>query len=429
MEEDNMLELYIHIPFCVRKCNYCDFLSFPAGKEIVERYVRALEEEIRRTGEAVYGQNGRPGETVYGQNGRPGEKVYSQNGRPEEAVYGRAGGGKTEVRPGSAPKISTVFVGGGTPSVLEPEQIRSLFSCLRESFLLEADAEISMEANPGTLNREKLSACREAGINRLSLGLQSADDGLLQTLGRIHTWEQFLYNYQDARQAGFRNINIDLMSSLPGQSLENYVKTLETVTALEPEHISSYSLILEEGTPFFASEEIRRQLPDENTDREMYEKTKEILHEKGYERYEISNYAKPGFACRHNLGYWDEVPYLGLGLGASSYYKNARFSNETDIRTYMENPFVPFLGRNDYECCDEKSRMEDYMIFGLRKMAGVSLSRFEKEFGTAAEEIYGGVIGRYVGMGFLVLEGDRLRLTDAGIDVSNRIFEDFLLME
>lgn len=423
-----MLELYIHIPFCVRKCNYCDFLSFPAGKEIVERYVRALEEEIRRTGEAVYGQNGRPGETVYGQNGRPGEKVYSQNGRPEEAVYGRAGGGKTEVRPGSAPKISTVFVGGGTPSVLEPEQIRSLFSCLRESFLLEADAEISMEANPGTLNREKLSACREAGINRLSLGLQSADDGLLQTLGRIHTWEQFLYNYQDARQAGFRNINIDLMSSLPGQSLENYVETLETVTALEPEHISSYSLILEEGTPFFASEEIRRQLPDENTDREMYEKTKEVLHEKGYKRYEISNYAKPGFACRHNLGYWDEVPYLGLGLGASSYYKNARFSNETDIRTYMENPFVPFLGRNDYECCDEKSRMEDYMIFGLRKMAGVSLSRFEKEFGTAAEEIYGGVIDRYVGMGLLVLEGDRLRLTDAGIDVSNRIFEDFLLM-
>lgn len=413
-----MLELYIHIPFCLRKCNYCDFLSFPAGKEVVEQYVRALEEEIRRTGEAVYGQNGRPGETVYG-----------QNGRPEEAVYGRAGGGKTEVRPGSAPKISTVFVGGGTPSVLEPEQIRSLFSCLRESFLLEADAEISMEANPGTLNREKLSACREEGINRLSLGLQSADDGLLQTLGRIHTWEQFLYNYQDARQAGFRNINIDLMSSLPGQSLENYVKTLETVTALEPEHISSYSLILEEGTPFFASEEIRRQLPDENTDREMYEKTKEILHEKGYERYEISNYAKPGFACRHNLGYWDEVPYLGLGLGASSYYKNARFSNETDIRTYMENPFVPFLGRNDYECCDEKSRMEDYMIFGLRKMAGVSLSRFEKEFGTAAEEIYGGVIDRYVGMGLLVLEGDRLRLTDAGIDVSNRIFEDFLLME
>ena len=412
-----MLELYIHIPFCVRKCNYCDFLSFPAGKEIVERYVRALEEEIRRTGEAVYGQNGRPGETM-----------YSQNGRPEEAVYGRAGGGKTEVRPGSAPKISTVFVGGGTPSVLEPEQIRNLFSCLRESFLLEADAEISMEGNPGTLNREKLSVCREAGINRLSLGLQSADDGLLQTLGRIHTWEQFLYNYQDARQAGFRNINIDLMSSLPGQSLENYVKTLETVTALEPEHISSYSLILEEGTPFFASEEIRRQLPNENTDREMYEKTKEILHEKGYERYEISNYAKPGFACRHNLGYWDEVPYLGLGLGASSYYKNARFSNETDIRTYMENPFVPFLGRNDYECCDEKSRMEDYMIFGLRKMAGVSLSRFEKEFGTAAEEIYGGVIGRYVGMGLLVLEGDRLRLTDAGIDVSNRIFEDFLLM-
>lgn len=391
-----MLELYIHIPFCVRKCNYCDFLSFPAGQAVIEQYVRALEEEIRRTGEEVYGQAARP---------EIGERTMA------------------------SPKISTVFVGGGTPSVLEPEQIRSLFSCLRGNFILESDAEISMEANPGTLNQEKLSACREAGINRLSLGLQSTDDGMLRTLGRIHTWEEFLQNYQDARQAGFENINIDLMSGLPGQSLESYLETLEAVTVLEPEHISSYSLILEEGTPFFNSEEIRRKLPDENTDRKMYEKTKEILHGKGYERYEISNYAKAGFACRHNLGYWDEVPYLGLGLGASSYYKNARFSNETDIRAYIKSPFVSFIKRNNYECCDKKSRMEDYMIFGLRKIAGVSLSRFEKEFGTAVEEIYGAVISRYVNMGLLSLEGDRLRLTDAGIDVSNRIFEDFLLME
>lgn len=391
-----MLELYIHIPFCVRKCNYCDFLSFPAGQAVIEQYVRALEEEIRRTGEEVYGQAARP---------EIGERTMA------------------------SPKISTVFVGGGTPSVLEPEQIRSLFSCLRGNFILESDAEISMEANPGTLNQEKLSACREAGINRLSLGLQSTDDGMLRTLGRIHTWEEFLQNYQDARQAGFENINIDLMSGLPGQSLESYLETLEAVTVLEPEHISSYSLILEEGTPFFNSEEIRRKLPDENTDRKMYEKTKEILHGKGYERYEISNYAKAGFACRHNLGYWDEVPYLGLGLGASSYYKNARFSNETDIRAYIKSPFVSFTKRNNYECCDKKSRMEDYMIFGLRKIAGVSLSRFEKEFGTAVEEIYGAVISRYVNMGLLSLEGDRLRLTDAGIDVSNRIFEDFLLME
>ena len=403
-----MLELYIHIPFCVRKCNYCDFLSFSAGEETVERYVRALEEEIRRTGEAVYGQTGRP----------EAKAACGQTGRPE-----------AKDRPVSAPKISTIFVGGGTPSVLMPEQIARIFSCLRQNFAIDFGAEISMEANPGTLNKEKLAACREAGINRLSLGLQSADDGLLLTLGRIHTWEQFLHNYQDARQAGFRNINIDLMSSLPGQSLENYVKTLEAVTALEPEHISSYSLILEEGTPFFDSEEIRGKLPDENVDREMYEKTKEILHRRGYERYEISNYAKEGLACRHNLSYWDGTPYLGLGLGASSYYENARFSNEADIQTYMNRPYVPFTERNDYEFCDKESRMEDYMIFGLRKMAGVSLSRFEKEFGTAAEEIYGAVIGRYVDMGLLAREGDILRLTDTGIDVSNRIFEDFLLME
>lgn len=391
-----MLELYIHIPFCVRKCNYCDFLSFPAGEETMERYVQALEEEIRRTGETVYGQT-------------------------EESETGE--------RPVLFPKISTIFVGGGTPSTLMPEQIGRIFSCLRQNFAIDSGAEISMEANPGTLNREKLAACWEAGVNRLSLGLQSADDGLLRTLGRIHTWEQFLHNYQDARRAGFRNINIDLMSSLPGQSLENYVMTLEMATALEPEHISSYSLILEEATPFFDSEEIRGKIPDENVDREMYEKTKEILHQRGYERYEISNYAKEGFACRHNLGYWDGAPYLGMGLGASSYYENARFSNETDIQTYMNRPFVPFTERNDYEFCDEESRMEDYMIFGLRKMTGVSLSRFEKEFGTAAEEIYGAVIGRYVDMGLLAREGDILRLTDAGIDVSNRIFEDFLLME
>lgn len=380
------MELYIHIPFCIRKCNYCDFLSFPAGEETIETYCRALCEEIRRTGEAVHKR------TV-----------------------------------GPADGISTIFVGGGTPSVLSPMQIRRLFACLRQNFSIRPDAEISMEANPGTLDGEKLSACREAGVNRLSIGLQSADDGLLRTLGRIHTWEQFQENYAAARRAGFTNINIDLMSALPGQSLDNYVDTLEKVTALEPEHISSYSLILEEGTPFFASEEIRRQLPDEGVDREMYEKTKAILHERGYERYEISNYAKEGFACRHNLGYWDGVPYLGLGLGASSYYKGARFANETSMEKYLKEPFVPFRERQDYFVTTKKDRMEDYMIFGLRKMAGVFLSRFEKEFGVSMEEVYGEVIRRYVDLHLLEVKGDAIRLTDAGIDVSNRIFEEFLL--
>ena len=410
------MELYIHIPFCIRKCNYCDFLSFPAGEETIETYCRALCEEIRRTGEAL-GADVLPGnasadfipETGQGTE-RPADK------KPYKKLYKKP-----------YQEISTVFVGGGTPSVLSPVQIRRLFACLRQNFSIRPDAEISMEANPGTLDGEKLSACREAGVNRLSIGLQSADDGLLRTLGRIHTWEQFQENYAAARRAGFTNINIDLMSALPGQSLDNYVDTLEKVTALEPEHISSYSLILEEGTPFFASEEIRRRLPDEGVDREMYEKTKAILHERGYERYEISNYAKAGFACRHNLGYWDGVPYLGLGLGASSYYNGARFANETSMEKYLKEPFVPFWERQDYFVTTKKDRMEDYMIFGLRKMAGVSLSRFEKEFGVSVEEVYGEVIRGYVNLHLLETEGDIVRLTDAGIDVSNRIFEDFLL--
>lgn len=375
------MELYIHIPFCIKKCNYCDFLSFPATPEQMEQYCSALEEECRQTAKILE---------------------------------------NTE-------KIDTIFIGGGTPSILEASQISRLFSCLRNHFSIRREAEISIEANPGTLTGDMLLACREAGINRLSMGLQSANDRLLHTLGRIHTWEQFVMNYHAARQVGFSNINIDLMSGLPGQSLPDYEETLRQVTALDPEHISSYSLILEEGTPFYQSEKIRRQLPDETTDRKMYEETKRILKENGYERYEISNYAKKGFACRHNLGYWEGVPYLGLGLGASSYYRGARFSNETSLQKYLENPFVPFDARQEYCILDKNDAMEDYMIFGLRKMEGVSLSRFEREFAVPAEAVYGKVMKKYIQLKLLERRGDMLCLTDAGIDVSNRIFEDFLL--
>lgn len=375
------MELYIHIPFCIKKCNYCDFLSFPANQEVIERYCQALEEELRQTAKYI---------------------------KKEE-------------------NISTIFIGGGTPSVLTETQITHLFSCIYNAYSINPEAEISMEANPGTLTYEKLCACREAGVNRLSIGLQCADDATLRMLGRIHTWDQFVENYTAARKVGFQNINIDIMSSLPGQSLSQYLESLYAVMELEPEHISSYSLILEEGTPFYESEEIRKQLPDEAEDRKMYEKTKEILLERGYERYEISNYAKKGFACQHNLGYWDNVSYLGVGLGASSFYKDARFANERSIKKYIERPFYPFEQRKDYILLKKKDKMEDFMIFGLRKMAGISLSRFEAEFATPVEQVYGRVIRRYTKMGLLVKEGDHLRLSDAGIDVSNRIFEDFLL--
>ncbi len=384
------LEIYLHIPFCIQKCHYCDFLSFPAEEEVKDRYCRALEEEIHWTAKWL---------------------KQEKKGQEKQAEH----------------SISTVFIGGGTPSVLSGKQIMRIMDCLRDHFTLMEGAEVSIEANPGTLDAEKLKIYREAGINRLSMGLQSTDDLCLRRLGRIHTWEQAVKNYKEARKVGFANINLDLMSALPGQTLSGYVDGLKKVMELEPEHISSYSLILEEGTPFVSSKEIRRQLPDEETEREMYEKTKEILEKEGYHRYEISNYAKAGRECRHNLGYWDEVPYLGFGLGASSCYGGARFSNERDILTYMADPFRPFEKREDYARQSREEQMEDYMIFGLRKTKGVSLSRFDREYGRSWKEVYGDIISRYQRIGLLIIEGDALRLTDAGIDVSNRIFEEFLL--
>lgn len=380
MKGCSMLELYIHIPFCIRKCNYCDFLSFPETESGIAQYCHALKEEIKRTGDQAEGIG-----------------------------------------------VRSVFIGGGTPSILEAEQITEIMTCIRNNFSIEKNAEITIESNPGTLNAEKLNCYHELGINRLSIGLQSTDDDCLRRLGRIHTFQEFEKNYEKARKSGFQNINIDLMSGLPGQSLRGYEDTLNRVTELKPEHISSYSLIIEEGTPFYKSDSVLQQLPDEDTERKMYERTKEILEQQGYERYEISNYARQGRECIHNLGYWEQVPYLGMGLGASSFYNGARFSNERNFRKYLSTPYLPFEHREDYVQVSREEQMEDTMIFGLRKMKGISVSEFEREFGTPIWEMYGSVIERYSNLGLLIQEGDVLRLTDAGIDVSNRIFEDFIL--
>ena len=380
MKGCSMLELYIHIPFCIRKCNYCDFLSFPETESGIAQYCHALKEEIKRTGDQA-------------------EDIG----------------------------VRSVFIGGGTPSILEAEQITEIMTCIRNNFSIEKNAEITIESNPGTLNAEKLNCYHELGINRLSIGLQSTDDDCLRRLGRIHTFQEFEKNYEQARKSGFQNINIDLMSGLPGQSLRGYEDTLNRVTELKPEHISSYSLIIEEGTPFYKSDSVLQQLPDEDTERKMYERTKEILAQQGYERYEISNYARQGRECIHNLGYWEQVPYLGMGLGASSFYNGARFSNERNFRKYLSTPYLPFEHREDYVQVSREEQMEDTMIFGLRKMKGISVFEFEREFGTPIWEMYGSVIERYSNLGLLIQEGDVLRLTDAGIDVSNRIFEDFIL--
>lgn len=379
------LELYIHIPFCVRKCLYCDFLSFPAGEETQERYVAQLINEITAMG----------------------------------AIYA------------SDYQVVSIFLGGGTPSILHAEQTSRILQAVKTSFKWAADAEVTTEANPGTVDLEKLQVYLASGINRLSLGLQSTEDRELKALGRIHTFDEFKKSYALAREAGFTNINVDLMSALPGQTEASYRGTLETVLALNPEHISAYSLIIEEGTPFYdRCEEL--DLPDEDEERTMYHDTKTILRERGYERYEISNYARPGYECRHNIGYWTGVSYLGLGLGASSYIGGERFMSEPDLSAYLLTEPSAFSGRRhhrDRHLQTQKEQIEEFMFLGLRLTDGVSDAEFQRRFGISLKSAYGPVITRLIKNGLLeqAPSADRLRLTEYGIDVSNTVLCEFLL--
>lgn len=288
------LELYIHIPFCVRKCAYCDFRSAPAGREVQAQYVDRLLEEI-------------------------------QKAAPLAEDY----------------EVVSAFFGGGTPSILPKEEIGRVMELLHRQFDWKADAEVTIEANPGTVDGRKLDAYRSFGINRISFGLQSADNEELQKLGRIHTWEQFLESYESARAVGFTNINVDLMSALPGQTRKSWQETLQKVLVLNPEHISAYSLIIEEGTPFYEKYADHPELlPPEDEERQMYYDTKRILAEQGYERYEISNYARKGYACRHNLGYWSRRDYKGFGLGASSLLNSVRSTVQEDLTEYLRGNFA-----------------------------------------------------------------------------------------
>lgn len=332
--------------------------------------------------------------------------------------------------------VTSVFLGGGTPSVVESEQIEELLRVVKEHYRMAPDAELTIEVNPGTVDKEKLARYRAAGLNRLSIGLQSADDRELRTLGRVHTWQQFLETYQGAREVGFSNINVDVMSALPGQSLERYLATLEKVLSLKPspEHISAYSLILEEGTPFFEMAEAGRiELTDEDTDRAMYHETKRILTLAGYTRYEISNYAREGFFCRHNIGYWKRREYMGFGLGAASLLNNTRFNNTRDISAYLREPTDC---RENVQKLSTEEQMEEFMFLGLRLTEGVDLTEFTGCFGHSPEEIYGDVIERNIREGLLCKkrycgcdkeEKERLALTEFGLDVSNYVMQQFLL--
>ena len=319
--------------------------------------------------------------------------------------------------------VKTIFIGGGTPTCVPAELLCQVVSFVKKCFFVTEDAEISMECNPGTTDRERLQQYRAAGINRLSIGLQSTQDALLRKLGRIHTYEQFLQVYKDAREARFDNINIDLMSALPGQTLEDYEETLQKVLALKPEHISAYSLIVEEGTPFY---DMELDLPDEDTERAMYERTEKMLSEQGYYRYEISNYALQGRECRHNQVYWERGEYLGLGVGASSYLKGdtqeLRCKNNSNLKTYLQGDF----GYEEEIHLSRREAMEEFFFLGLRQMKGVSLIDFAEQFGEDTIEWFDEAITQNIADGLLVQEGGRIFLSPKGINISNFVFARFL---
>ncbi len=372
-------ELYIHIPFCVRKCLYCDFLSFSADDKTKEKYIDALCEELMFIGK---------------------ERCKTS--------------------------LSSVFIGGGTPSVLSPELIVRVMECVQQNFTVDPDAEITIECNPGTVDEDKLKAYFECGINRISFGLQSVHDEELKKLGRIHSYEDFLNSYDAAVKAGFTNINVDLMSDIPGQSVDSWTETLKTICELKPapSHISAYSLIVEEGTPFAdLAEDGKLDIPDEDTDREMYHVTSKILSEYGYGRYEISNYAKEGFECRHNLGYWTGVTYYGAGLGAASYYEGCRFTNTSEMPVYMDDSIDSF--RLD-EKLTNADKMSEFMILGLRLTKGVSIAEFKERFGRNLSDVYGRETERFKAEGLLSEEDGRIHLTEKGLDLANHVMQAFI---
>ena len=400
------LELYIHIPFCMKKCAYCDFLSGPAPRETIDRYVTALVAEIRQY------------------------QKLAENYR-----------------------VTTIFFGGGTPSILSGGQMKEIFAALRDVFEIQADAEITMEANPGTVTEENLLAYRACGINRISFGLQSVDDKELKLLGRVHTMRQFEESYDLARKTGFQNINVDLISAIPGQTVESWEHTLDTVIRMNPEHISAYSLIIEEGTPFYeiygenAKEEQDSRcekcladdgkqmdigknfpkLPDEEAERRMYELTAEKLEAAGYLQYEVSNYAKPGYACRHNKGYWQRVEYLGIGTGAASLIENERYQHISDTDLYIRANGKLDRIEEEKETLDWNAQVEETMFLGLRMKEGINKQKFRERYHREIQEVYGEVLGKLKEEGLLREEEERICLTKRGNDLSNYVLAQFLL--
>lgn len=371
------ISLYIHIPFCKQKCFYCDFPSYARIDHLREDYVKALCKEIK-------------------------EKNITHN-------------------------IKSIFIGGGTPSYLSSKDLKILLETIK-TLNLDENIEFTIECNPGTVDEEKLIVMKEGGINRISMGLQAVQNSLLKEIGRIHSYKTFEENFKLARKVGFDNINVDLMFGLPNQKLEEWKESLELITNLGADHISAYSLIVEEGTPFYKLWERNKLiLPSEEDEREMYKITKEILNNSGYEQYEISNYAKNGKECFHNKVYWKLEEYIGLGSASSSYYEGKRIKHIEDVTEYIERinsnqSVIQEIIENSIE-----DNMEEFMFMGLRLIEGIKIEEFNRKFGINILDIYKESVENNIKKELLVIENGYIKLTEKGIELSNSVMSDFIL--
>ena len=372
------LGIYIHIPFCVRKCLYCDFVSYAKKENVVEKYIEALQKEILD---------------------------WKQSNKDV--------------------KIKTIYIGGGTPSCIDSKFITEILNLIN----IKNAEEITIEVNPGTVNKEKLYDYKNAGINRLSIGLQSTNNELLKKIGRIHNYEQFLETYKMAREVGFNNINVDLMIGLPGQTMDDLKTSLEDIINLNPEHISVYSLILEDETPLKKMIENNiLKLPEEDLERQMYWYTKDFLKISGYNHYEISNFAKQGFYSKHNLDCWEQKEYIGFGISAHSYIDRKRFGNISNLDNYIKNCIEGGFDKNRIieEEQDKKDEMKEYMILGLRKINGISIQKFENKFNENPIVLFKKELNKLFNEGLIIIDGDIIRLSNKGLDFANIVWEEFI---
>ena len=383
--------LYIHIPFCKQKCQYCDFNSYAGKENLIETYMKWVEFELKGVGE--------------------GNRVDYENNLDDLIV------------------VKSIYIGGGTPSFIDSKYIEKIMEIVKECYTIDSNAEITIEVNPGTVSQKKLETYLNSGINRISIGLQSTHNEILSKLGRVHSYEEFLYTYNLARKVGFKNINVDLMLGLPNQSLNDLQESITEVVNLEPEHISVYSLIIENGTPF--CEKLEKQeiaLPSDELERAMYWETKRKLEKAGYTHYEISNFAKPGFESKHNLSCWNQEEYIGIGAAAHSYTNNVRYSNIDSIEDYIRN----YENGNEidnfvfHEKQNKESKMKEFMMLGLRKIQGIHIQDFKNKFGENPIYLYKKELEKLVNEELLEIDGDVIKLTNKGIDLANLVWEEFV---